>query len=280
MSLFVTPQNQKLMWDIIQTNPLVNSYFSVQRGTTKEEWFRSIIERFYIQYKDVPLTNPQLHELNKTAISFMIQSIYQMNGNTVQGQSSPTQQRSQHSPPLQQQQQQQQQQIQTPPIIENTREQIYKSEFERKKEEYDSMVRKEVPKPIQFQESTDDTPISDMDALIKQHMDDREKSIQSLQPQLNPQQVVSPESQQETNKKIDRLTNLVETLQQEIVLLKTQMKQFSEPQSRDNKALSYSSLSIVPEQKADKSTENTNTIIDNTNNKDSSANTTDEINKN
>jgi len=278
MSLFVTPQNQKLMWDIIQTNPLVNSYFSVQRGTTKEEWFRSIIERFYIQYKDVPLTNPQLHELNKTAISFMIQSIYQMNGNTVQGQSSPTQQRPQHSPP-QQQQQQQQQQIQTPPIIENTREQIYKSEFERKKEEYDSMVRKEVPKPIQFQESTDDTPISDMDALIKQHMDDREKSIQSLQPQLNPQLVVSPESQQETNKKIDRLTNLVETLQQEIVLLKTQMKQFGEPQSNDNKPLSYSSLSIVAEEKGDQSSENTNTIVNNPNNKDSSANTTDEMSK-
>lgn len=264
MSLFVTPQNQKLMWDIIQTNPLVNSYFSVQRGTTKEEWFRSIIERFYIQYKDAPLTNPQLHELNKTAISFMIQSIYQMNGNNVQGQSSPTQQQQQqqYPPPLQQPLSQDNslgQQIQTPPIVENNREQIYKSEFERKKEEYDSMVRKEVPKPIQFQESTEDKPISDMDALIKQHMDDREKSIQSLQPQLNPQHVVSPTSQQETNKKIDHLTNLVETLQQEIVLLKTQMKQFSEPQSKDNKALSYSSLSIVPEENSTgNNTNNTN----------------------
>jgi len=270
MSLFVTPQNQKLMWDIIQTNPLVNSYFSVQRSITKEEWFRSIIERFYIQYKDAPLTNPQLHELNKTAISFMIQSIYQMNGNNVQGQSSPTQQQQQqqyppplqqYPPPLQQPLSQDNslgQQIQTPPIVENNREQIYKSEFERKKEEYDSMVRKEVPKPIQFQESTDDKPISDMDVLIKQHMDDREKSIQSLQPQLNPQHVVSPTSQQETNKKIDHLTNLVETLQQEIVLLKTQMKQFSEPQSKDNKSLSYSSLSIVPEENSTGNNTNNN----------------------
>jgi hypothetical protein len=267
MSLFVTPQNQKLMWDIIQTNPLVNSYFSVQRSITKEEWFRSIIERFYIQYKDVPLTNPQLHELNKTAISFMIQSIYQMNGNNVQGQSSPTQQ--QYPPPLQQPPSHHSspgQQIQTPPIVENNREQIYKSEFERKKEEYDSMVRKEVPKPIQFQESTEDTPISDMDALIKQHMDDREKSIQSLQPQLNPQHVVSPTSQQETNKKIDHLTNLVETLQQEIVLLKTQMKQFSEPQSKDNKALSYSSLSIVPEENSNGNNTNNINNTNNTNN--------------
>ena len=260
MSLFVTSQNQKLMWDIIQTNPLVNSYFSVQRSITKEEWFRSIIERFYIQYKDAPLTNPQLHELNKTAISFMIQSIYQMNGNNVQGQSSPTQQ--QYPPPLQQPPSYDNspgQQIQTPPIVENNREQIYKSEFERKKEEYDSMIRKEVPKPVQFQESSEDKPISDMDALIKQHMDDREKSIQSLQPQLNPQHVVSPTNQQETNKKIDHLTNLVETLQQEIVLLKTKMKQFSEPQSKDNKALSYSSLSIVPEENSNgDNTNNTN----------------------
>jgi hypothetical protein len=260
MSLFVTPQNQKLMWDIIQTNPLVNSYFSVQRSITKEEWFRSIIERFYIQYKDTPLTNPQLHELNKTAISFMIQSIYQMNGNNPQGQSSPTQSQQQYPPPLQQPHSQENnvsQQIQTPPIVENNREQIYKSEFERKKEEYDSMVRKEVPKPIQFQESNEDKPIPDMDALIKQHMDDREKSIQSLQPQLNPQHVVSPNSNQETNKKIDHLTNLVETLHQEIVLLKTQMKQYNNPQLNDNKPLSYSSLSIVPEE---------NTTGDNTNN--------------
>ena len=262
MSLFVTPQNQKLMWDIIQTNPLVNSYFSVQRSVTKEEWFRSIIERFYIQYKDTPLTNHQLHELNKTAISFMIQSIYQMNGNYAQWQSSPTQSQQQYPPPLQRPPTYDSspgQQIQTPPIVENNREQIYKSEFERKKEEYDSMVRKEVPKPIQFQESTEDTPISDMDALIKQHIDDREKSIQSLQPQLNPQHVVSHTSQQETNKKIDHLTNLVETLQQEIVLLKTQMKQLSEPQSTDNKALSYSSLSIVPEENSTgNNTNNTN----------------------
>ena len=55
------------------------------------------------------------------------------------------------------------------------------------------------------------------------------------------------------------MTNLVETLQQEIVLLKTQMKQLSEPQSTDNKALSYSSLSIVPEENSTgNNTNNTN----------------------
>ena len=162
----------------------------------------------------------------------MIQSIYQMNGNNTQGQSSPTNTNRQF--------------IQTPPIVENNREQIYKSEFERKKEEYDSMVRKEVPKPIQFQESSEDTPITDMDALIKQHMDDRKKSIESLQPQLTPQQ---PSGQEEINKKIDNLTNIIETLQQEVVLLKTQMKQFGQSQSNDNKELSYSSLSIIPEEK-------------------------------
>lgn len=231
MSSFVTPQNQKLMWDIICTNPLVNTYFSVQRSTTKEEWFRSIIERFYTQNKDIQLTNTQLHDLNKTVIRFMIQSIHQMNGNNAQGHLSPTNTNRQF--------------IQTPPIVENNREQIYKSEFERKKEEYDSMVRKEVPKPIQFQESSEDTPITDMDALIKQHMDDREKSFKSLQPQLTPQQ---HSGQEEINKKIDNLTNIIETLQQEVVLLKTQMKQFGQSRTNDNKELSYSSLSIIPEE--------------------------------
>ena len=235
MSSFVTPENQKLMWDIICTNPLVNTYFSVQRSTTKEEWFRSIIERFYTQNKNIQLTNTQLHDLNKTVIRFMIQSIHQMNGNNAQGQLSPTNTNRQF--------------IQTPPIVENNREQIYKSEFERKKEEYESMVRKEVPKPIQFQESSEDTPITDMDALIKQHMDDRKKSIESLQPQLTPQ--LNPQQhsgQKEMDKKIDNLTNIIETLQQEVVLLKTQMKQFGQSQTNDNKELSYSSLSIIPEE--------------------------------
>lgn len=252
MSLFVTPQNQKLLWDIIQTNSLVNSYFSTQRSITKEQWFRSIIEQFYIPYKGVSLTNQQLHEINKTTISYMINSIHQMNKNNTM--------RTEQLPQYQQPVQNTQGQIQTPPIIENNREQIYKSEFERKKEEYDSMTRKDVPKPIQFQESNNDEPISDMDSLIKQHMDDREKSIQSLQPQLNPQQVVSSVNQEETDKKIDHLTNLIETLQQDIVLLKTQMKQFSEPLSDDNKSLSYSSLSIQPEQDNNIDKNNTNEL--------------------
>ena len=212
MSSFVTPENQKLIWDIIQRNPLVSSYFALHKNIRKEEWFRSIIERFYTQNIDTNLTEHQLHELNKTTISFMIQSIYQVNEKQQQ--------------PLQQQPLQQQplQHISTPPIMVNNREQQYINEFERKKEEYDSMVRKDVPKQVQFQDTAKDTPINNMDSLIKKHIEEREHNIQSLHPIISQSEMTVNSN---TNEKIDKLTQIIENLQQQVTDLNSQFSIFS-----------------------------------------------------
>jgi len=236
MSAFVTPDNQKVIWNIIQTNPIINTYFNDNQTVSKERWFRSIIEKFYIQHQDKQLTSTQLHELNKSVLSFMIQSIYQV------------------TPQPQQPQQPQQtvhvNQITTPPIPENNRERQYMAEYEKKREEYEQMNKRDTPKPINFQEKQDDQPLQDMDSLIKQHIEDREKAVNSIIPPIiEPNNIASHTDRTSTpiiqvdttprantqsinididkklleyDEKFTKLTTLIEELQAEITMLKQQ----------------------------------------------------------
>ncbi len=174
MAAFVHPENQKIIWNIVNSNPYVAEYFVSNKNVSRESWFRNIIEKFYSQHQDRNLSVTELNQLNKDTLSFMIQSIHNTAPNFQSTAPAPT---SSEINPIQKTE------ILTPPIIENTRQQQSLSDFQARQQEYDSMTKKHIPDEIDFKEGNKDEAIQDMDSLIQKHMKEREQQLQLVPPQ-------------------------------------------------------------------------------------------------
>lgn len=78
MSLYVDSENQKLLWNIINTNPYLTNIFAKYHPSQKANWFKSVIEHFYNQYKERTITELELHQMNKDTLAYMIQLTQQI----------------------------------------------------------------------------------------------------------------------------------------------------------------------------------------------------------
>lgn len=167
MSQYVTPENQKLLWNVISKNPIVNDFF-LSNPYNKDEWFKSIIRMFYDQNAGRVLNQTDLLMLNKTTISYMIQNVKK---STVQ-----TTQKTAPSAPIQLDQNF----LKPYSITENKVEKIG-NQFEQKQVEYNSLFDRKVPEAPEFSEKQD-KPLSNMDELIQQHLREREEELRKYAP--------------------------------------------------------------------------------------------------
>ena len=69
MALFISHENQHLLWNTIQNVPLFSQTIPVE---LQSQWFRDIIGKFYQENSHVNLTQYDLQNLNKNFISHMI----------------------------------------------------------------------------------------------------------------------------------------------------------------------------------------------------------------
>jgi len=167
MSQYVTPENQKLLWNVISKNPIVNDFF-LSNPYKKDEWFKSIIRMFYYQNTGRVLNQTDLLMLNKTTIAYMIQNVKESTGQSMQ---KPTQ-----TAPLQLDQNF----LKPYSITENKVEKIG-NQFEQKQVEYNSLFDRKVPEAPEFSEKQD-KPLSNMDELIQQHLREREEELRKYAP--------------------------------------------------------------------------------------------------
>lgn len=200
MSAFVHPENQKIIWNIVNSNRYVNAYFNTNKNISKETWFRDIIEKFYSQHQYKNLSMSELNQLNKETLSFMIQSIH-------------------NTGPASQNNFIQKSEIITPPLVENTREQQSISAFNDRQQEYQNMMKKNVPQEIDFKEGDKDEAIQNMDDLIKQHMKERDEQLQIAPPLVQTHNnnietiQAKPTVNKETNKsEIENIKNDIQTI--------------------------------------------------------------------
>ena len=178
MSSFVHPENQRIIWNIVNNNIYVNDFFQTHTHVSKEQWFRSIIEKFYMQNESRHLSIDELNILNKDVLTFMVKSIHSI----------PPQNNQQDSPsviantpgPAQTTSYQ----IQTPPYAPNNIGEQTNREFEQKKQEYEGMYAKQRPEDVDFREKDNDTIIENMDELINTHISEREKQLKELHPPI------------------------------------------------------------------------------------------------
>lgn len=183
MSALIHPENQKIIWNIVNSNIYVNDFFQKHTHVSKEQWFRSIIEKFYMQNEGKNLSIDELNHLNKDVLTFMVKSIHSI----------PVQSTPPESPQMSQQtldpydnqtQMNYSQQIQTPPYVPNNIGEQNNKQFEEKRLEYERMYAKPVPNPVDFKEKETDTIIENMDELINKHMTEREQQLKEITPSI------------------------------------------------------------------------------------------------
>ena len=172
MNQYLNETNQNMIWKVINNAPQIIQYFQKYPPGTKEKWFQSIIGNIYKQFNGSSLS---LKELNKRTLDFMLQSI------------ETPQQQPVVSPSFNNQQQgfnNQQQGFQPAFDSNNTvkpREQILTEQFEMRKKEYESMVKKPVPK-ADFANAIKDDVINDIGSAVEEYMKQRNADIPAYAP--------------------------------------------------------------------------------------------------
>jgi hypothetical protein len=178
MSLYIHPENQELLWNIVNQNAYLTAMLSNRTPAQKQEWFKGIIESFYNMNRHRVLGKPDLAKLNKDTLAYMIQMVkaampsensfmYDRNSRTVNSflDSSPKATS-----------------IPTPPVIPDGRADIFNRQFQERQKEYESMLEKKAPAEVNFSEKVEDGVISNMDELIKKQLQERETEFRLYAP--------------------------------------------------------------------------------------------------
>ena len=186
MSSYVHPENQQLLWNILQNTELVTQFFSKYEPIHKERWFKSVIQMFYEKNKHNHIDLQELNRLNRETLSYMMSSIRER---VTEPPSLPVPAPApapapapNPAPSLSQ-----------PPStafsrenIQHYRQEAFQSQFQERQKEYESLLEKKSPTEIDFREKEKDTAITNMDDLIKTHIQQREEELKKLQMNVQP----------------------------------------------------------------------------------------------
>lgn len=190
-SLYSNSENQKLIWEMINKTPQINSVFPPNLPSSvqiKEQWFISIMKTFHEQNPNV-YTRDQLLQLNRNTLSYMMDDLKKKTNDTsivtpapvpissTISQSQPKYKTIKDSyetePKL------------TGNFVENSsaqytrmepRSNSYTNIYEERQKEYDSMLRGVLPMPVQF-EQIEDKKIQNITELTEQYRKSRELEI-------------------------------------------------------------------------------------------------------
>jgi hypothetical protein len=191
MSLYVVPENQELLWNVINKNVFVQQYFSKFPPEKQHQWFQSVIRNFYEKYKTSTISVNDLHTINRETMSYMIENIRQL---------------SMQPAPITT--------VQTPPHIPENKQDAYNNEFQHRQQEYKQMVERKTPEGIDFREKTADTAISNMDELIRLHTQQRANELNQYSPP--PPQAAQPPQAQPAQQQEPNMMNLMEQMRKQL----------------------------------------------------------------
>jgi hypothetical protein len=199
MSLFIRQENQTILWNTIQNVDLFNIRLSPKQQPI---WFKEIIGLFYEKYKGQKLSKADLENINRNVLAYMINTLEQMNHPISFGSPSILQQHSvvdqqmrtnnpkqyeKHvSFDLPRHNQDDRLHIDLRPEYSSNLEkktiqnQQYVSEFGARQQEYEQMVKREIPDPPSFKEEINEDVIKNMDELLEQQRKQRELDIKPI----------------------------------------------------------------------------------------------------
>lgn len=179
MSLFVSKENQNMLWTAINKVPR----FQLIPPQQRDVWFRSYIEAVYNKYKNTTLNANSLKELNKNTISMMMETLKQY-GTEPQYPS----QQSQYTPQPQSpyshnmnQMQQPQNQYFTHEHEQQARMMQMADLYGQRKQEFDNLYSRPTPPDIDFRIQTNERPIQNAEELVDHYKRQREVTVNNAQ---------------------------------------------------------------------------------------------------
>lgn len=154
MTLYISTENQHLLYEMIHKNATIHQVFGSQTEL-KNTWFRSVIQSFYNELSQ-NITKEELKTINRRTLLYMIQSLKEKIDTKTAQPSTPISNHENYNTLKREQ-----------PVHFETIQNKYNSEFN-------------IPKPttIDFTEKIEDTVITNMEELIETHKKIREKELQ------------------------------------------------------------------------------------------------------
>jgi hypothetical protein len=166
MAVFIQPENQNILWEMVNKIPLCNSVFPSGSGSQneKQNWFKGMIENFY---KRIPpnISRNDLYKINREVLGAMMKSLGELSISTTK---QDTIDRGIFSR-----------------LDMNNSIETKKTDFEIRQSQYNSMFETQKPKAIDFSEKLDDDVITNMNELIENQRKMRELDLQQFAPKPN-----------------------------------------------------------------------------------------------
>ena len=167
MALYIHPENQELLWKVVNKNPMIQDYFMRYPQNIKETWFKQIVSAFYERNRNVAFNADNLYEINKDTLNYMVQDVKR---NIAHMQEQQSIQRSQ--PPLT-----------GVPARDEKKEEKFMSQYNQFQNNYYSMFDKKPPDSIDFREKFNDPPVSgNMEDLVQKHLRERDEELKKYAP--------------------------------------------------------------------------------------------------
>jgi hypothetical protein len=218
MAAYIHPDNQQLLWNIVNSNSILAETFSNYTPVQKDEWFKSIIELFYKKIGETPLTKPQLHQLNKDTLAYMIQLSHR--NHYMNNQVDPVAPSPRVQPP----------QYPDPALIQSSREELFTQQFQKRETEFKSMLEVKPPVEIDFREKIEDSAIQNMDELIQKHKQERAKELEQYKPplpnnEIRQENISATIEENDTANTIAVLKEDYEQMKREVFSLKDELKE-------------------------------------------------------
>jgi len=158
----VNPENQKLLWNIINKHPNITEYFLNKAPENKSYWFQSCIGYIYENIKHEKLSIEKLQHYNKETLIYMLSTIKKPPTNDSRNEIQFTS---------------------TKPLQQNvSKSDLLNKNFAIRQKEYEDMNEKKIPDTIDFRDKIDDEPISNMDEVLKAHLQMRENELKQYAP--------------------------------------------------------------------------------------------------
>lgn len=172
MSLYIHPENQKLLWNTIQKAPKFRDI-----PVNKEQWFSNIIRAFYEKAQYLPMTQADLQVINRQTIAYMMDDIQKV------AQNASLYVEKKVFPEIAVEQR--------PKALES-----YKitDAFTSRQNDYELMTKPPIPPPANFEEPINDEAIQNMDELLQNQIKQREYDITLVKEKMPQHSSISSQS--------------------------------------------------------------------------------------
>lgn len=167
MTLYVNPENQKLLWNIINKHPKTIEYFYNRPSENKTFWFQTCVGYIYENIKYENLTIEKLQHYNKETLKYMLSTITKEApiNNNLRNKIQYNRENTEQS------------------VAQNvSKSDLLNKNFAIRQKEYEDMIEKKVPDTIDFRDKIDDEPISNMDEVLRTHLQMRENELKQYAP--------------------------------------------------------------------------------------------------